>query len=122
MRTPNGKYDEYHTSADDLSLIEPEKLAGTLAVCERAFEVLETNAKYTNTSPKGEPQLGKRGIYRAIGGSVPESSLLAMFWVLNFSDGSHSLLDIADRSSIRFQEIKSAADLLIKHGLLVPCE
>lgn len=122
MRTPNGKYPEYHTSADNLDLIRPEKLAGSLALCERAFEVLEGNVRYLNTSPNGEPQLGKRGIYRTIGGSIPEESLVTMLWVLNFSDGHNSLLDISERSSISFREIRQAADLLVRHGLLALCD
>jgi aminopeptidase-like protein len=121
MRTPNGKYPEYHTSADNLDLIQPDKLATSLALCERAFEVLEGNVRYMNTSPRGEPQLGKRGIYRTIGGSIPEESLVNLLWVLNFSDGDHSLLDIAERSSISFREIRQAADLLQRHDLLAVC-
>jgi len=121
MRTPNGKYPEYHSSADNLDLIRPDKLAASLALCEQAFEVLEGNVRYLNTSPRGEPQLGKRGIYRTIGGSIPEESLVNLLWVLNFSDGDHSLLDIAERSSISFREIRQAADLLLRHDLLALC-
>jgi aminopeptidase-like protein len=121
MRTPNGKYPEYHSSADNLDLIRPDKLAASLTLCEQAFEVLEGNVRYLNTSPKGEPQLGKRGIYRTIGGSIPEESLVNLLWVLNFSDGDHSLLDIAERSSISFREIRQAADLLLRHDLLALC-
>lgn len=122
MRTPNGKYPEYHSSADNLELINADKLAGSLALCERAFEVLEGNVRYMNTSPHGEPQLGKRGIYRTIGGSIPEESLVTMLWVLNYSDGHNSLLDIAERSSIGFREVKQAADLLYEHDLLALCD
>ena len=122
MRTPNGKYPEYHSSADNLDLIHADKLAGSLALCERAFEVLEGNVRYMNTSPHGEPQLGKRGIYRTIGGSIPEESLVTMLWVLNYSDGGNSLLDIAERSSIGFREIRQAADLLYQHDLLAVCD
>ncbi|MBI2867061.1 MAG: peptidase M28, partial [Chloroflexi bacterium] len=68
---------------------------------------------------KGEPQLGKRGLYRAIGGSKDEKvSELAMLWVLNLSDGDHTLLDIADRSGLEFGLIKEAADVLSEHALL----
>ena len=77
--------------------------------------------RYLNTSPRGEPQLGKRGIYRTIGGSIPEESLVNLLWVLNFSDGDHSLLDIAERSAISFREIRQAADLLQRHDLLALC-
>ena len=121
-RSANGKYPQYHTSADSLDLMHPEKLAASLELCESAIEILEGNIKYSNASPKGEPQLGKRGIYRKIGGSIPESSLITMFWVLNYSDGEHSLLDIAEQSGITFREVRQAADLLFDHNLLVPCK
>jgi aminopeptidase-like protein len=122
MRTPNGKYPEYHSSADDLNLVRPESLAGTLELCEDVFEILETNRRYLNTSPKGEPQLGKRGIYRKIGGPTPSTDLLTLLWILNFSDGTHTLLDIAARSSIPYKQVRQAADLLIEHRLLAVFE
>jgi aminopeptidase-like protein len=66
-----------------------------------------------NLNPKCEPQLSKRGL-----DSKSRASHLAMLWVLNFSDGSHSLLDIADRSNLRFDLIVSAAEMLLRKGLL----
>ena len=64
-------------------------------------------------NPKCEPQLGKRGLYRDIGDNE-----MAMLWVLNQSDGRHSLLDIAERSGCAFEAIRRAADRLEAHGLL----
>jgi aminopeptidase-like protein len=32
------------------------------------IDVLEGNATYLNQNPKGEPQLGRRGLYRAVSG------------------------------------------------------
>jgi aminopeptidase-like protein len=121
-RSANGKYPQYHTSADNLELMIPEKLAASLELCESAIEILEGNVKYLNVNPKGEPQLGKSGIYRKVGGAIPERSLVTMFWVLNYSDGEHSLLDIAEQSGTPFREVRQAADLLFEHDLLVPCE
>ena len=63
-------------------------------------EILETNRRYVNLSPKGEPRLGKRGLYGATGGRSPADRERAMLWILNQSDGSASLLDIAQRSGI----------------------
>ena len=121
-RSANGKYPQYHTSADNLELMIPEKLAASLELCESAIEILEGNVKYLNVNPKGEPRLGKSGIYRKVGGAIPERSLVTMFWVLNYSDGEHSLLDIAEQSGTPFREVRQAADLLFEHDLLVPCE
>ncbi|KAM3114381.1 DUF4910 domain-containing protein [Phormidesmis sp. 146-33] len=119
MRTPNGKYPEYHTSADNLEFIHPVYLKDSFAKCLAVFSVLEHNRTYLNQNPKCEPQLGKRGLYRAVGGTSGSGiSEMAMLWTLNLSDGQHSLLEIADRSNSDFDAIKKAADALIKNDLL----
>lgn len=122
FRTYSHHYPENHTSADNLNLMRPEKLAGALALCAGVVTILEGNAKYINTSPKGEPQLGKRGIYRKMGGAIPQQNFIHLFWILNYSDGEHSLLDIAEKSKFRFSDLRKAADVLLEHGLLIPCE
>src|SRR5262249_36788736 len=100
-RTPHGRFPHYHTSADDLSFVGPEALAGSLDAYLVVLRVLESNAHYVNLNPKCEPQLGKRGLYRAIGGLADADRIeLAMLWTLNLSDGRHSLLDIAERSGL----------------------
>jgi aminopeptidase-like protein len=113
-------YPENHTSADDLNLMKPDKLAGALALCAKVATILEGDGCYWNTSPKAEPQLGKRGIYRTIGGPIPQQNLMHLFWMLNFSDGEHSILDTAERSKFNFADLRAAADILLECGLLVP--
>jgi aminopeptidase-like protein len=117
-RTPYGRYPEYHTSADNLAFVRPDALADSLAVCQEVIEMLEGNRSYQNRNPRGEPQLGRRGLYHAIGGSAEPASEGALLWVLNLSDGRHSLLDIADRSGLRFADVRRAAELLAAHELL----
>ncbi len=122
MRTPHGCYPEYHTSADDLELVRPDYLEESLSIYSDVLFVLENNARYLNQNPKCEPQLGKRGLYQAIGGQQGgKSREIAMLWVLNLSDGNNTLLDISDRSGSRFALIKEAADLLARNGLLREC-
>jgi len=118
MRTPNGKYPQYHTSADDLSLVNPSSLAESLQQILRIVAVLEENESFVNLNPKCEPQLGRRGLYRQVGGTKNAGGEEAMLWVLNFSDGDHSLLDIATRSGLPFTELSVAAVQLEKAGLL----
>ena len=117
-RTPHGRYPEYHTSADDLSFVQPCYLEDSFQKCFSIFAVLENNRTYLNLNPKGEPQLGRRGIYRAIGGQDAEISELAMLWVLNLPDGNHSLLQIAEQSDLPFYVILNAASMLCEHNLL----
>jgi aminopeptidase-like protein len=120
-RSPNGSYEEYHTSADNLDFVRPEYLAQSLRVLERVVEVLEGNASYLNTQPKCEPQLGKRGLYGSTGGSQPKQREHAMLWVLSMSDSSQSLLDISIKSGIDFDIVRAAATDLVSAGLLEEC-
>jgi aminopeptidase-like protein len=77
---------------------------------------------YLNTNPKCEPQLGKRGLYGGFGGKKnTKNSEMAMLWILNLSDGIHSLLDVSDRANISFSIIKEVADALAEGGLLIDC-
>ena len=119
MRTPNGCYPEYHTSADDLSLVTSVALGESLVQLLRVIRVLEENRPYLNLNPTCEPQLGRRGLYRQMGGAKDRAMLeMAMLWVLNFSDGEHDLLDIAVRSGIPFEQISQATQSLREAGLL----
>jgi aminopeptidase-like protein len=118
-RTPYGRYPEYHTSADNLDFVQPEALEGSLRTYLAVVDVLEGNRRYLNLNPKCEPQLGRRGLYRTIGGDESgRSRELALLWVLNLSDGENSLLDIAERSGMSFAAIRTAADALLAVGLL----
>ncbi|PON17346.1 peptidase M28 [Candidatus Entotheonella serta] len=121
-RTPHGGYTEYHSSADNLDFVQPQALADSLYHYVSVLSVLEGNRIYVNQSPKGEPQLGKRGLYRTMGGEAVDhhQRQLALLWVLNLSDGQHSFLDIADRSALPFETIRAAADALLPHDLLKP--
>jgi aminopeptidase-like protein len=119
MRTPNGFYPEYHTSADDLSLISSKALAESIALLTQIVAVLEQDRTYVNTSPKGEPQLGQRGLYSQLGGESRTKSIQdALLWVLNMSDGKHSLLDIATQSTMELSHLDRAANALSRCGLL----
>ena len=119
MRTPFGQYPEYHSSADDLRLVKPESLADTLDLLEQLVGTLEGETRYLNLNPRGEPQLGRRGLYDTLGGlSQTKQRQMAMLWLLNFSDGDHSLEDIAERSNLPAKELREVARVLEKNGLL----
>ncbi len=118
-RTPFGSYPEYHTSADNPDFVKPESLFDSLAKCHTVLSVLEGNQRYLNLSPRGEPQLGRRGLYGSIGGATDKQTLqMAMLWVLNASDGSSSLLDVARQAKLPFAVIQSAAEALVAAQLL----
>jgi aminopeptidase-like protein len=118
MRSVWGTFPEYHTSADNLDFIQPHQLAGSLRVCASILDVLENNRRYCNQNPYCEPQLGRRGLYRSTGGDAVGTEISARLWVLNLSDGEHSLLDVAERSGLPFSAISDAAEVLCQGGLL----
>ena len=60
-RLPNDMYPEYHSSADDMSLIEPSVLEDSLECLEAICTEIDASTYYQSTAAKGEPQLGKRG-------------------------------------------------------------
>ena len=117
-RTPANEFHGYHSSADDLELVQPAALGDSFELYLAVIEVLERNRSYENLNPKGEPQLGKRGLYRAIAGGTSEEE--ALLWVLNLSDGEHDLIGISARSGLPFRAIREAAEALEGAALLRP--
>jgi aminopeptidase-like protein len=119
QRSAFGTFPEYHTSADNLSFIRPEHLASSFNMVMDIIDAIEGNWIPLNLSPKGEPQLGRRGLFSALGGHKSNSArTMAFLWVLNLADGDHSLLDIAERSKMPFSDIAAAAERLREAGLL----
>jgi aminopeptidase-like protein len=118
-RSAPGSFPEYHTSADDLDFITAGALGRSFHAYMSVFDVLETNATYVNLSPKGEPQLGRRGLYRSIGAG-PDAGVneLSLLWVLNLADGEHTLVDMAERSGLPYATVRNAARTLEQHDLL----
>lgn len=120
-RSKFGAIPEYHTSADNLDFIRADALAESYRLINETIGAIEANGTFLNTHPKGEPQLGKRGLYGAIGGDKDAAAAnMAMLWILNQSDGTNSLLDIAERAKLPFAVIQRTAKLLSDHGLLKP--
>jgi aminopeptidase-like protein len=122
MRSPNGTFPEYHTSADDLSFISGDRLEESLEILKSIVEVLELGDRvYVSRNPKGEPRLGKRGLYAPVGGDKTKAGGLdqmALLWVLNLADGRHTLFDMAARAGYAFEPIRRAAEALERVELL----
>jgi len=120
MRSQHGSYHQYHTSGDDLDFIKANSLEDSFDKIVSIIEIIESNRTFINLNPKCEPQLGSRGLYKAMNqvGADKAKMQLAMLWILNQSDGTNSLLDISKRSEIDFRIVKDVADLLQKNKLL----
>lgn len=117
-RVPHGEYPEYHTSADNLDYVETAELEDALAALLELVEVLEHDRTFRNRAPYGEPQLGKYGLYPTVGGRSASEAVMAMLWTLGYSDGTTSLLDIADVAGLPFSEVREAAAQLEHADLL----
>jgi aminopeptidase-like protein len=117
-RSANGTYPEYHTSADDLSLLKVDRLEESLQVLARTIAVLDANCHPVNLSPKGEPRLGKRGLYGSLGGTAPREFEQALLWVLSLADGTHDLIAMAARSGLSFEVLDRAVSALQAVGLV----
>lgn len=119
QRSLYGTFPQYHTSADNLDFIKPEYLQQSFELIMKTIDIAEANRTPFNTSPKGEPQLGRRGLLDPFGGEpASEDYRMSLLWVLNLADGEHSLLDIAERSQMSFEAIERAAQRLEAVGLL----
>jgi aminopeptidase-like protein len=120
QRSQFATFPEYHTSADNLDFIRPEHLASSCRMIAAALDILEHDWLPINTNPKCEPQLGRRGLYAALGGTKDGAAKsMAFLWILNLADGRHSLLDIAERANLPFAVVAEAARLLQARELLV---
>jgi aminopeptidase-like protein len=117
-RSREGEYEEYHSSADSLDIISSASLEQSLLAVLGLIHTLELDGTYVNLAPEGEPQLGMRGLYPSVGGPAAEREQLAMLWVLNQSDGKHSLLEIADRSGIPLSLIFDVTQKMVAAELL----
>ena len=119
MRTPYGEYPEYHSSGDNLALISADSLAESFAVCAEVLADAQCVDRYLNLSPKCEPQLGRRGLYDNVGGeNQSKDAQLALLWLLSYSDGRHSTLDIHELSGIDLDILARTAARLQAADLL----
>ena len=118
-RTPFGEFAEYHTSADNLDFVRPAQLAESLHLVQTLLAGLEANRRYRSRSPYGEPQLGRRGLYKNVGGGPDGAAWqLALLWVLNLADGQHTLLHMAARAGLPLAQLQQAAEALLAVDLL----
>jgi aminopeptidase-like protein len=113
MRSVHGTFPEYHTSADNVDFVKPQALNQSYALVAELLDLLDGNRMYSRTDGRGEPQLGRRGLYRAIAGQKEAggANQMDLLWLLNLADGRHSLLDIAERADIPFSRVQAAVRL-----------
>lgn len=118
-RTMHGTYPQYHTSADDLSFVSAERVLAAVDVATEALELFDDRRPLTNTAPEGEPQLGRRGLFAKIGGTIGNASKESTYlWLLSLADGDTDVVDVAARAGLPADEVAMAAERLRDAGLL----
>jgi aminopeptidase-like protein len=117
MRTMYSIYPEYHTSLDNKSIMDFIGMQKAVEAYLDIIKNIEQNYLYVSNAPYGEPQLGPRGLFRAISGKDREEDELAMWWLLNYADGKHDLLAIAQLSGIKMSTLIRVGSKIEESGL-----
>lgn len=117
-RSPNGEYPEYHTSADNPSLMSVDALANSIRAIARIIDRVDGNRRLRRINPNCEPRLGKHGLFRSTGGSAPKEFEYALLWLLNQADGAHGPNDIADAARLPDSVIETGVAALLDAGLI----
>jgi len=118
MRTMYTKYPEYHTSLDNKDLMDFKGMEETVGILASIIENIEVNSVWRNKYPYGEPQLGKRNLFRSLSDKTRDEDEMAMWWLLNYSDGSNDLLSIANLSGHSMETLARVAAKLNEAGIL----
>jgi aminopeptidase-like protein len=120
MRSVHGTFPQYHTSADNPGFVKPQALNQSYEVVATLLDLLDANRTYARSDGRGEPQLGRRGLYRAIAGQKEAggASQMDLLWLLNLADGKHSLLEMAERAGIPFGRLQKAVRLALDADLI----
>jgi aminopeptidase-like protein len=116
-RSKYHEYPEYHTSADDLSLISPAGLQGSYDVMVKVINALEYNRHYQMTCPC-EPQLGKRGLYPTISQKGTYAAFRAMQHFTAYADGRNDLIAISEIIGTPVDQLIPIVGKLMEHHLV----
>ena len=120
MRGRHGQFPEYHTSGDSLDFVSAGQIAAAARVVDEILKRFQATRVYRNLQGEGEPQLGRRGLFRRLGGSGdPEAQQLAILWLLALADGRRTLEQIAERAGVSLEIVESAAAALVESNLLI---
>ena len=121
-RTPYLEFKEYHTSLDDKEYMDLDKVIESVDKIEKILIAVENSKKYINLFPYGEPQLGRRGLYRSVNSSATRNQGKEMQdkirWILSYSDGINSVEDVAKKAGCKVEELNEAMQVLLDAGLI----
>jgi aminopeptidase-like protein len=125
MRKMYGRFPEYHTSADNLEFIDYQALMDSIYVHFKICMTAEMNFIPIGRVLRGSPMLSRSSVdlYPKLMnfGSQPKSETTRfILCVLNESDGSKSLLQIAEKYKFSLIEHAQAIENLLEAQLIKP--
>lgn len=119
MRTKYGEFPEYHTSEDTLGVVVTEKgLVESLDLYLAIISNLE-KSRYPKIKVKGEPQLGKRGLYPSTSIKGTYGEIQNLMNVISQLDGTNSISDIAFLAGVSTEQVLMILEKLDESDLVV---
>ncbi|MBW7456216.1 DUF4910 domain-containing protein [Paenibacillus sepulcri] len=128
-RTVYGDYPGYHNSLDTKESMTIEAIQQSIDELESLLQMNEAEGCYINQFPYGEVKLDKHDLYPDM--NAPATRFLSsneivdsrtqlnrILMLLNYSDGKHTLLDIAERSKCNIDGLMPYVQKLVEKGLL----
>lgn len=117
MKDKYYEYSQYHTSLDNLDFIKAENVAQSLGLFLDLVSLIEARVVYQRIENNGELMLSKHDLYPSDGGGqIPgqdsEAKLNGIVSVLFWCDGINSVEDIAMKTGLDVEFIKSIFEIL----------
>lgn len=117
-------YPEYHTSFDDLSLVNGQQISEAFDLYIRLINKMEDRCIFKSTVPYCEVMLSRHNLYPTNGGmQKPElggkSELDIILWLLFYCDGKKSINDIAIDIGVKVSIVQKLCSKLEKNGVIV---
>ena len=118
-RTKFGKFNQYHTSNDNLDFVTTEGLKGGFEYVKKCIDILENNNIY-KIKTVGEPQLGKYGLYPTISQKGSADYTRNLTNIIAYLNGENTILDIAEILNVPFSSVLEIIKKLKEKELVTP--
>ncbi len=110
-------YPEYHTSGDNLDIVSPDGLAGSLEVLLKCIDALENNRKY-KINCLCEPQLGRRGLMPTMSNKESYKDTLILKDISAYADGTNDIFELSDHIGHPVPQMLPTLKRMIEAGLI----
>ena len=120
MRSKYHEYPEYHTSADDFSVVTENGLNGSLEIMKSIVDAFELGLNPL-VRTFCEPQLGKRGLYPNLSQKTTNERHPAQtrMDIIAYCNGSNTIFDICKLTGLSLKEVINEIHTLLLNGLLI---